>query len=292
VLSLGTQSNLTAILAREIAGVPSRIVVSERNTLSVVVKNAHAPVRLAYPRLIHDLYPSADAIVAVSHGVAHDLAVKAGLPEDRVIAICNGLDADAVAAASEGPIEDAWLACGTTPVVLGVGRLHRQKDFATLLRAFAAVRRRREARLVILGEGPARRPLERLARRLGISDDVHMPGFAANSTAWIRRSTVFVLSSGWEGFPNVVLEALAVGCPVVSTDCPSGPREILADGTFGRLVPVGDSAKMAEAISATIDSPLPSAELKGRAAEFSLQKTIAGYRRTLLGGAQRRKSGC
>jgi glycosyltransferase involved in cell wall biosynthesis len=288
LLSLGTQSNLAAILARELSGVPVRVVVSERNTLSVVVGNTRTPIRKAYPHLIHALYPSADAIVAVSHGVARDLAARAGLPGDRVIAICNGLDADAAVAASKQTVEDTWLASATSPVVLGVGRLHRQKGFATLMRAFASARQRRPLRLAILGDGPERRALERTARKLGIADDVHMPGFAGNPAAWMARSSVFVLSSGWEGFPNVVLEALAVGCPVVSTDCPSGPREMLSDGTYGCLVRVGDHAAMAAAILATLDSPLPAERLQARAREFSLAKTVAGYRAVLMGAAENR----
>ena len=281
LLSLGTQSNLAAILARELAEVPVRVVVSERNTLSVVVRHARAPFRKAYPRLIHAVYPAADAIVAVSRGVAHDLAVKAAIPEDCVTPIYNGLDARAVAEASMQPVDDPWLTNDTCPVVLGVGRLHRQKDFATLLRAFASVRQRRALRLVILGEGPERRALERLARMLSVSDHVHMPGFAANPAAWMRRAAVFVLSSAWEGFPNVVLEALAAGCPVVSTDCPSGSREILADGEYGRLVQVGDHAAMASAILATIAAPPRAPRLLARAAEFPLSATIAGYRAVL-----------
>jgi glycosyltransferase involved in cell wall biosynthesis len=285
LLSLGTQSNLTAILARELAAAPVRVVVSERNTLSVVVRNARAPVRKAYPRLIRALYPRADAIVAISRGVAHDLAVRAALPEDRVTVVHNGLDAAAVAEASMLAVDDPWLAKDDSPVVLGVGRLHRQKDFATLLRAFASVRQRRAARLAILGEGPERRALEKLARKLGVAGDVYMPGFVGNPASWMRRSAVFVLSSGWEGFGNVVLEALAAGCPVVSTDCPSGPREILAGGAYGRLVPVGDRAAMASAILATLAEPPPAARLQARAAEFSLAATVAGYRRVLEGAA-------
>jgi glycosyltransferase involved in cell wall biosynthesis len=115
-----------------------------------------------------------------------------------------------------------------------------------------------------------------------------MPGFAGNPAAWMARSSVFVLSSGWEGFPNVVLEALAVGCPVVSTDCPSGPREMLSDGTYGCLVRVGDHTAMAAAILATLDSPLPAERLQARAREFSLAKTVAGYRAVLMGAAENR----
>jgi glycosyltransferase involved in cell wall biosynthesis len=283
LLSLGTQSNFAAILARELAAVPVRVVVSERNTLSVVVRHARAPFRKAYPRLIHALYPAADAIVAVSRGVAHDLAMQAAIPEDRVTPICNGLDARSITELSMQPVDDPWLTNDACPFVLGVGRLHRQKDFATLLRAFAVVQQRRALRLVILGEGPERYALERLARELGVGDKVRMPGFAGAPAAWMRRAAVFVLSSAWEGFPNVVLEALAAGCPVVSTDCPSGPREILADGAYGPLVPVGDHAAMASAILATIAAPLPGSQLRARAAEFPLSATVAGYRRVLEG---------
>jgi len=281
LLAFGTQSNLAAILARAIAGASVRVVVSERNTLSVVVRNARAPVRLAYPRLIGSLYPHADAIVAVSRGVASDLSVRAGIPRDRVVAICNGLDAAVVAQASQAPLADAWLAESGKPLILGIGRLHRQKDFATLLRAFAATRPARGARLAILGEGPERRRLEALARRLGIDADVYLPGFVSNPATWMHRASVVVLSSGWEGFPNVLLEALAVGCPVVSTDCPSGPREILADGEYGRLVPVGDHAAMAAAILSTLEAPPPASKLRARASEFSLAVTVGGYRRVL-----------
>lgn len=281
LLAFGTQSNLAAILAQTIADVPVRVVVSERNTLSVVVRNAHAPVRLAYPRLIHALYPRAHGIVAVSRGVARDLVARAGLPEERVITVCNGLEAARVEQSSLAPLADPWLAQNKKPLVLGVGRLHRQKDFATFLRAFATVRQSRGARVAILGEGPERRRLEALAGKLAIDADVYLPGFVANPAAWMRRAAVLVVSSGWEGFPNVLLEALAVGCPVVSTDCPSGPREILADGEYGRLVPVGDHAAMAAAILSTLAAPPPASQLRARAAEFSLAVTVAGYRRVL-----------
>ncbi|MCW5745883.1 MAG: glycosyltransferase [Alphaproteobacteria bacterium] len=277
MLCAGTQSNLAAILARQVAQVPTRLVVSEHNTLSVVAQRGRGLFRRAYPRLVHRYYPLADAIVANSRGVAADLAATAGLPADRIAQIYYSIDTAALVEASAAPVDHPWLAGGGPPVILGVGRLHRQKDFATLLRAFAMVRTHRAARLVILGEGALRPSLEALARKLGVAGDVLLPGFVANPAAWMRRASVFALSSAWEGFALVVLEALAVGCPVVSTDCPNGPREILDDGAYGPLVPVGDDRAMATAIDGVLAAP-PSAErLQARAAAFSGDAMLRRY---------------
>ena len=169
-------------------------------------------------------------------------------------------------------------------MVLGVGMLKPQKDFATLIRAFARLRASRPARLVILGDarGAAkdlafRDELKALPAALGIAEDVAFPGFVANPFAWMARAACFALSSRWEGLGNVVIEALACGCPVVSTDCPSGPAEILAGGRYGRLVPVGDAAALAEAIAATLDAPPPRAELLARAERFSRARAAEEY---------------
>jgi glycosyltransferase involved in cell wall biosynthesis len=147
-----------------------------------------------------------------------------------------------------------WFEPGQLPVVLGVGRLTRQKDFPTLIRAFAHLRSRREARLIILGEGEDRPELERLIGELQLTGDVALPGFQ-NAMAYMARSALFVLSSAWEGLPTVLIEALAVGTRVVSTDCPSGPREILQDGRLGALVPIGDAVALARAMEAALDQP-------------------------------------
>jgi glycosyltransferase involved in cell wall biosynthesis len=153
------------------------------------------------------------------------------------------------------PLDDPWFTAGAAPVVLGAGRLDQQKDFPTLIRAFAAVRSKRAARLVILGEGPERARLESLVEELGIGEHVRLPGFVSNPFSYMARAAVFVLSSAWEGMPGVLIQAMACGAPVVATDCESGPREVLASGKYGRLVPVGDHAALAEAIAATLDAP-------------------------------------
>jgi glycosyltransferase involved in cell wall biosynthesis len=166
-------------------------------------------------------------------------------------------------------------------VLVAVGRLHEQKDFQTLLRAFALVRARRSARLIILGEGPERPALEAGVAKLGLTEDVDLPGFVPNPYAFMAGASQFVLSSRYEGLPTVLIEAMACGCPVVSTDCPSGPGEILDNGKYGRLVPVGDAAALAEAMEATLDAPPPAAELKARADLFHIDRVIDSYRRLL-----------
>jgi len=166
---------------------------------------------------------------------------------------------------------------------LGVGRLDPQKDFPTLIRAFARVRAQRPARLIVLGaEGHERHSkyvaeLKALPARLGIADDVDLPGFRHNPFAFMSRAAVFVLSSIYEGLGNVLIEALACGTPVVSTDCPSGPAEILEGGRFGALVPVGDDAAMAAAIAATLDRPPAAATLRERARMFSVERAVDRY---------------
>ena len=173
---------------------------------------------------------------------------------------------------------------GAPPLLLAAGRLAPAKDFATLLRAFARVRARRPVHLVILGEGGLRHTLEKQLRELGIEADVELHGFVDNPFAWMSRASLFVLSSAWEGSPGVLVEAMACGCPVVSTDCPSGPDEILDGGRYGRLVPVGDAAALTEAIATTLDATIDREALRARAREFDVDRAIERYLDVLLRG--------
>jgi len=168
------------------------------------------------------------------------------------------------------------------PVILGAGRLNPQKNFSLLLRAFAGVRQQRSARLIIMGEGPQRPELEKLAQDLGVAADVALPGYVANPYAAFSRANLFVLSSDYEGLGNVLIEAMACGCPVVATDCPSGPREILSDGRYGALPPVGDAKAMAEAMACTLEAPCSADMLRQRADFFSLEASVKGYLRLLF----------
>jgi glycosyltransferase involved in cell wall biosynthesis len=175
------------------------------------------------------------------------------------------------------PLGHPWFLPGQPPVVLAAGRLTRQKDFRTLLRAFARLVSGRDLRLVILGEGPDRGALTTEINALGLNDRVALPGFDDNPFRWMARARLFVLSSAWEGLPGVLIQALACGTPVVSTDCPSGPREVLDDGRFGPLVPVGDVAALAAAMERTLDDPMPAAALKARAACYRIAPVTRQY---------------
>jgi glycosyltransferase involved in cell wall biosynthesis len=167
------------------------------------------------------------------------------------------------------------------PIVLGVGRLSKQKDFPTLVRAFRLVRDAQIARLVILGEGEDRESLSMLIRSLGLENDIDLPGFVENPFAFMSKASVFVLSSTWEGLPNVLIQALAAGAPIVSTDCPSGPREILKDGLYGELVPVGDHVSMAHAILRQLACPMQTEDRKLACSRFEQGIVIDQYK-TLL----------
>jgi glycosyltransferase involved in cell wall biosynthesis len=285
VLAAEPKFNLLTVWARRLSGLRSRVVVSEHTQVS-----RHAALDGLWSNhhlhlLLRRAYLKADAIVAVSDGVANDLASYAGIPRDRITtAYYPVVGPDLLAKAGE-PLDHPWFAAGQPPVVLGAGRLDPQKDFATLIRAFARVRARRPARLMILGAAAAGSEhaarLTTLASELGIGHDVAMPGFAHNPLAFMSRSSVFVLSSTYEGLGVVVIEALACGTPVVSTDCPSGPREILDHGRFGPLVPVGDDAALAGAIETVLDDPPPSERLRGRAELFRVDRAVDNYLRLL-----------
>ncbi len=282
LLSALTYANLGAIWARRLSRTAPRLVISEQNFLSVAARNAATSRKRTTPHLARLFYRWADAVAVISRGVGEDLAAVTGLPTERMSLIYNPVvtpDLDARAAA---PVSHPWFDDGGPPVVLAVGRLAPQKDYPTMLRAFRAVRSARPARLMILGEGPDRDALAGMVGDFGLAGEVAMPGFVENPMSYMSRAAVFVLSSRWEGFGNVLAEALAAGCPVVSTDCPSGPSEILDDGRFGALVAVGDDAALAAAIVATLHAPPDRAVLKKRAAAFSVEPIAAQYLDLLL----------
>ncbi len=239
-------------------------------------------VRLAH-RLAPWLYTLAGGIIAVSRGAAADLARYARIPVEDMDVINNPVVTPRLLELSSEPVGHPWFDDGTTPVILGVGRLAAVKDFATLIRAFAEVRRERTAKLMILGEGPERRALEAFAEELGLTKDVEMPGFVHNPYAVMARAAVLVLPSRWEGSPNVLVEAMACGTQVVATDCPGGAAEILENGRFGRLVPVGDFGRMAEAIEGALDDPVSAEQLRKRAGDFSAARAVDAYLELLLG---------
>ena len=247
------EAGILAIVARKLSGVPVRVIPSIRNTLSDEGRQASRKRRLLL-WLARWLYPSADAVVAVSNGVATDAATVLRLPVKSIRVIRNPTLIPELRSSALLPVDHPWFNPKTIPVILGCGRLAPQKGFATLVEAFAILRARRPCRLMLLGEGPLRNDLLRLAQDRGVGQDFSLPGFDPNPYRYMSKCDVFVLSSFFEGAPNVLVQALACGAPVVSTDCPSGPDEILKGVERGRLVPVGDAEQMAQAIDHFLDT--------------------------------------
>ncbi|MCB4858133.1 glycosyltransferase [Sphingobium sp. PNB] len=241
--------NLCAIMVRWIAGFPFRLMLTE-HCFPSVDHDAAKPWQSRYWffRLAHLLYPRADNIVAVSKGTARDLANVIDIDPQSITCIYNPIVSDALIQSSRAPVDHPWFRDGDIPVIIGIGRLEHQKDFATLITAFSQVRQNMPCRLLILGDGSERDRLTALVGSLGLSEDVAMPGFAPNPHAYTARASLFVLSSRFESLANVVIEAMALGTPVIATDCPSGPAEALDGGRFGRLVEVGNAEMLADAM--------------------------------------------
>ncbi len=250
LLSTSNHANVVAVAATRLAQVGTKIVVRQANTVS-----RQTPPRCASRYLVRWGYPRADAIIAGSLGVARDLAAITGMPQERIHVVPNPVVTPELFRLSRDRPQHPWFLDGGYPVVLAVGRLAPVKDFATLIGAFGRVRDRRACRLVILGDGGERARLEALVRELGLRGSVSLPGFVKNPFAYMARAAVFVLSSKSEGLPGALIQALACGAPVIATDCESGPREVLQDGRFGRLVPVGDVGALSTAIYAELDEP-------------------------------------
>jgi len=277
ILSGLHHANLTALYANMLmlSGTKTRIIVSVHGMLSHDIGKSRKKLAKAIPLLVRTFYPKADKIICVSNGVAQELINKYHLPKSKIQVIYNPVVAQDMFKKAEEPLDHPWFQPGQPPIILGVGRLTAAKDFETLIKAFALVRNKTETRLMILGEGPERAKLEQFVKQLGLENDVSMPGFVDNPYKYMKRSSVFVLSSRWEGLPTVLIEALALGLPVVSTDCPSGPAEILEGGKWGRLVPVRNHEALANAILEALNDERG----KGveRAKEFSLDKIVDQY---------------
>jgi glycosyltransferase involved in cell wall biosynthesis len=248
-------ANIIAVWARRIVGFPQRVVLNEQNNLTSV-SNGEKDLRWKlYPELAKWFYPWANGITAVSKGVADDLSQAIKLSPSHIQVIYNPIVTPELQKKSKAFFDHPWFRTGEPPVILGVGRLTAQKAFNVLIEAFAQVRKSQPARLLILGEGEERPMLEALIRRLGLEQDIELPGFVSNPYPYMAHATLFVLSSRWEGLPTVLVEAMSLRTPVIATDCPSGPQEILRNGKYGHLVPVDDSSALALAIQNFLANP-------------------------------------
>ena len=280
VLSALTYANLTALWAGSGAPYNLPIVISERDTLSERCRREGSGKKWRWrylPALVGQSYPKADAVVAVSRQVAEDLTQTTGVSSELIHVIHNPVvDQDLFAKAAE-PLSHSWFKADGPPVILGVGRLVDQKDFSTLIRAFKKVRALTDARLMILGEGKQRQLLTNLVSELELEGAVEMPGYVANPFHYMAKAAVLVQTSKHEGLPGVLIQAMACGCPVVSTDCAGGAAEILDRGAYGPLVPVGDVDKLADAICGVLREPPSKSALTVRSQSFSVDQATNEY---------------
>ncbi len=281
LLSTMIHSNVIALLAKYFSGVSTNLVVREANIISTPDGTKRGLRGRVVLFLARYFYRKANAIVAVSHGVADDLHKCLDLEADDIDVIYNPVIRPALFELAKENLQHPWFSESEPPVILSVGRLVEQKGFSTLIKAFYKVRKQVPARLIILGEGNLRPELESLVNELGLGDDVSLLGYAENPYAYMSRSAVYVLSSLWEGLPNTLIEAMAIGTPVVATNCKSGPKEILDDGKYGYLIPVNDDQVMSESILKIIlnhDVPeVPNSSMDS----FSTHEVVDQYLKTL-----------
>lgn len=274
VISFAFQANLLSVVAT--LGLPSkpRLVLTIHSTISEAFDRLPMFRRWTLSAATRSLYPRADAIIAVSRGAAADL-VRFGVRARRLATIHNPVIRGDFEETVRAKADHPWLAGGGVPVIVTVGRLTRAKDHRLLLAAFQQVRRKRQARLMVVGDGELKDHLEAEAERLGVAQDVAFLGHIANPFPYMREAELFVLSSAWEGFGNALVEAMGTGTPVVATDCPHGPREILEDGKWGRLVPVGDADALTSAMLDVLRNGGPNA--RDRAADFTVEAAAGRY---------------
>ncbi len=271
--------NLAALRGRKLARVDARIYTSVHGVVSHKLdkENLSPAKRRSKYAAIRRCYPKNHGFIPVSKSIARDLVERFNVPEQKVRVVYNPVVTPELIERSRAEADHPWLKEKDAPIILGVGRLTTQKDFPTLIRAFTRLRRTRKARLIVLGEGEERPLLESLAAESGFREDISLPGFVSNPSAFMAQSDLFVLSSAWEGFGNVLVEALAAGLPVVAADCPGGPREILRDGRIGPLVPVGEPDALSRAMHQTLDNPLDRGLLKKASERFTAAACADGY---------------
>ncbi len=279
--------SLAALLVRPFCGGKGRTIITQHKSISMdraLVPGLKGQIRIA---LLKKLYRFADRTVCVSKGVADDHAEQTGMARDKIDVIYNPVVESGMLAKAEENPDHPFLAPGRNfKTVLAAGRFDRVKDYGTLIHAFALLQARVDARLLIIGEGPEREKLEKLVQELGIQDKADLPGFQLNPYAFIHAADIFAVSSRFEGFGNVIVEALALGTPVVSTDCPAGPEEILEGGKWGRLVPVGDAQALADALADTLDAERQP-DMSRRAEAFTARASLDAYEnliRDMTGG--------
>lgn len=282
LLSSKHRANQVAIAGRAIARVDTRLLVKIETNLSASLAHQNVLKRWSFASQIRLFYSYCDGVIGVSQGVTECLRQWISNERLPLYTVYNPVLPRRLAEKAQEAVEHPWFRSDGPPVIVAAGRLTPQKDFATLLHAFAKLLCRRDARLLLLGEGPERGRLESLVKSLNLGRSVDLHGFVPNPFKFMAHARLSVLSSVWEGFGNVLVEAMALGVPVVSTDCPSGPREILRDGALGPLVPVGDSSALADAMLARLDAPVDRAALVAATVPYTIEGSAREHLRLLL----------
>ncbi|MGH8080918.1 MAG: glycosyltransferase, partial [Lysobacter sp.] len=280
LVSALTHSNIVAAIAARCSGTGVAVVLTEHAPVSSMRQLDRSLRYRATVRLMPWAYRFSDAVVAVSQGVSADIAAHLShAGRARLSVIYNPILREDWQALAQAPLDDPWFAPGSAPVIVSVGRLSAEKNFAGLIRAYAGLRFPMRVHLAIVGEGPQRPALQAQIDELGLSERVRLLGQRDNPYPYMRRAAVFVLASLFEGFGNVLVEAMACGAPVVSSDCPVGPREILRDGEYGTLVAVDDSSALIEAIERRLQRGLTPADASAQryAAQFTVERSARQY---------------
>ncbi len=282
LLSAKDRANRMAVLARGTAACSTRLVARMGTTVSAALSSATGIKRWLWYRAMGWTYTRVDDIVAVSQGVAEDMARIAGIPRHRITVIPNPVISPRLAALASEPPDHPWLRGHGPPVIVGMGRLTRQKDFSTLIRGFARLQDLVPSRLIIVGDGKDRKALSSLALALGVGERVDFAGFLKNPYGILGKADLFCLSSIWEGSPNALTEAMALGVPVVATDCPSGPMELLDGGRIAPLVPMQHPGALAEAMAKTLKDRPDGGVLKSAVAAYTVKNSARRYLRLLI----------
>jgi len=272
--------NVVALLSKLLSRVSTRTAIRAANVQSEKSRSGFR--NSVQYQLAKYLYPKADHFIALSKYVRNDFSEYYGINKDEISVIYNPVAIEEIQELATEMV-DIPFCDNNSDLIVNVGSLTEQKDIQTTIKAFKKITECRDAQLLILGKGEQRDGLIRLATTLGIEDSVHLPGFVDNPFAYMSEADVFVLSSRWEGFGHVIVEAMACGTPVVSTNCPGGPAEILENGKYGALVPVGDTTALANAVVQLLENPLEKEILLERAVDFDYKRITSQYEDVIFG---------